>query len=141
MQLHEAVFAARARLKQAELEAEQWKEELRRLQTHSQEQGRQIHDLRQERQTSQEKTNRLVCLLYLCTNRSNRFDWYCADICLMVMCDLRLQHEVSLLQQQLCEGRELIHSLQSELQVYDRMCSNMKANKGQCVNCLFILSF
>lgn len=47
------------------------------------------------------------------------------------MCDLRLQHEVSLLQQQLCESRELIHSLQSELQVYDRMCSNTKANKGQ----------
>lgn len=65
MQLHEAVFTARARLKQAELEAEQWKEELRRLQTHSQEQGQQIHTLRQERQTSQEKTNRFVCLLSL----------------------------------------------------------------------------
>lgn len=51
----------------------------------------------------------------------------------MVMCNLRLQHEVSLLQQQLCESRELIHSLQSELQVYDRMCSNTKANKGQCI--------
>uniref|UniRef100_H3DCX2 Uncharacterized protein n=1 Tax=Tetraodon nigroviridis TaxID=99883 RepID=H3DCX2_TETNG len=103
MQLHEAAFTARARLKQAELEAEQWKEELRRLQTHSQEQGQQIHTLRQERQTSQEKTN-------------------------------RLQHEVSLLQQQLCESRELIHSLQSELQVYDRMCSSMKANKGYLCN-------
>lgn len=62
MQLHEAVYTARARLKQAELEAEQWKEELRRLQTHSQEQGQQIHTLRQERQASQEKTNRSVCL-------------------------------------------------------------------------------
>lgn len=51
----------------------------------------------------------------------------------MVMCNLRLQHEVSLLQQQLCESRELIHSLQSELQVYDRMCSNTKANTGQCI--------
>nr|XP_046263627.1 myomegalin-like isoform X3 [Scatophagus argus] len=99
VQLREAVFTARARLKQAELEAEQWKEELRRLQAHSQEQGQQIHTLRQERQASQEKTN-------------------------------RLQHEVSLLQQQLCEGRELIHSLQSELQVYDRVCSGTKANKG-----------
>lgn len=65
MQLHEAACTARARLKQAELEAEQWKEELRRLQTHSQEQGQQIHTLRQERQTSQEKTNRSVCLLSL----------------------------------------------------------------------------
>lgn len=59
VQLREAVFTARARLKQAELEAEQWKEELRRLQAHSQEQGQQIHILRQERQASQEKTNRL----------------------------------------------------------------------------------
>ncbi|CAK6952464.1 myomegalin-like isoform X6 [Scomber scombrus] len=99
VQLREAVFTARARLKQAELEAEQWKEELRRLQAHSQEQGQQIHTLRQERQASQEKTN-------------------------------RLQHEASLLQQQLCESRELIHSLQSELQVYDRVCSSTKANKG-----------
>lgn len=62
MQLREAVFTARARLKQAELEAEQWKEELRRLQAHSQEQGQQIHILRQERQASQEKTNRLLLL-------------------------------------------------------------------------------
>ncbi|KAG7214689.1 hypothetical protein INR49_010581 [Caranx melampygus] len=99
VQLREAVFTARARLKQAELEAEQWKEELRRLQTHSQEQGQQIHTLRQERQASQERTN-------------------------------RFQHEVSLLQQQLCESRDLIHSLQSELQVYDRVCSSTKANKG-----------
>nr|XP_020471629.1 myomegalin-like [Monopterus albus] len=99
VQLREAVFTARARLKQAELEAKQWKDELRRLQAHSQEQGQQIHTLRQERQASQEKTN-------------------------------RLQHEVSLLQQQLCESRELIHSLQSELQVYDRVSSSTKANKG-----------
>ncbi|XP_008280462.1 myomegalin-like isoform X2 [Stegastes partitus] len=99
VQLREAVFAARARLKQSELEAEQWKEELRRLQAHSQEQGQQIHTLRQERQAGQEKIN-------------------------------RLQHEVSLLQQQLCESRELIHSLQSELHVYDRVCSSTKANKG-----------
>ncbi|XP_026168604.1 myomegalin isoform X3 [Mastacembelus armatus] len=99
VQLREAVFTARARLKQAELEAEQWKEELRRLQAHSQEQGQQIHTLRQERQASQEKTN-------------------------------RLQHEVSLLQQQLCESRDLIHSLQSELQVYDRVCSSTKVNRG-----------
>ncbi|CAJ1072092.1 myomegalin-like [Xyrichtys novacula] len=99
VQLREAVFTARTRLKQAELEAEQWKEELRRLQVHSQEQGQQIHMLRQERQGSQEKTN-------------------------------RLQHEVSLLQQQLCESRELIHSLQSELQVYDRVCSSTKSSKG-----------
>lgn len=71
VQLREAVFTARARLKQAELEAEQWKEELRRLQAHSQEQGQQIHILRQERQASQEKTNRWVCLLLMRVHRSN----------------------------------------------------------------------
>ncbi|XP_038859141.1 myomegalin-like [Salvelinus namaycush] len=96
-QLREVAVTGRARLKQAELEAEQWKEELRRLQTHSQEQGQQIHTLRQERQNSHDKNN-------------------------------RLQHEVSLLQQQLCESRELLHSLQSELQVYHRVCSNTKGN-------------
>ncbi|KAM4556870.1 myomegalin isoform 4-T4 [Fundulus diaphanus] len=99
VQLQEAVLAARSRLKQAELEAEQWKEELRRLQAHTQEQGQQIHALRQERQANQDKTN-------------------------------RLQHEMSLLQQQQSESRELIHSLQSELHVYDRVCSSTKANKG-----------
>ncbi|XP_029580770.1 myomegalin isoform X2 [Salmo trutta] len=98
-QLREVVVTGRARLKQAELEAEQWKEELRRLQTHSHEQGQQIHTLRQERQNSHDKNN-------------------------------RLQHEVSLLQQQLCESRELLHSLQSELQVYDRVCANAKGNPG-----------
>ncbi|KAI9523941.1 hypothetical protein NQZ68_022574 [Dissostichus eleginoides] len=34
----------------------------------------------------------------------------------------RLQHEVSVLQQQLCESRSLVHSLQCELQVYHRVC-------------------
>ncbi|XP_074492465.1 myomegalin isoform X5 [Sebastes fasciatus] len=34
----------------------------------------------------------------------------------------RLQHEVSVLQQQLCESRSLVNSLQCELQVYHRVC-------------------
>ncbi|XP_077579746.1 myomegalin-like isoform X2 [Stigmatopora nigra] len=42
----------------------------------------------------------------------------------------RAQHEASLLQQQLCESRELIHSLQTELHVYDRVCSGFKSTKG-----------
>lgn len=99
VQLREAVRAGHARLQQAEHEAEQWKEELRRLQTHSQEQGVQIHTMRQERQAAQENHN-------------------------------RLQHEVSLLKQQLCGSRELMHSLQSELQVYDRVYGTAKASKG-----------
>ncbi|XP_072297435.1 myomegalin isoform X3 [Eucyclogobius newberryi] len=98
-QLRDAVFTAHARLKQAELEAEQWKEELRRVQIHSQEQGQQLNALRQERQMNQEQTN-------------------------------RLQHDLSLLQQQLCESRDLIHSLQGELQVYDQVCARTRTNKG-----------
>ncbi|XP_053342275.1 myomegalin-like isoform X9 [Clarias gariepinus] len=94
-QLREAVVSGRARLKQAELEAEQWKEELRRLQTHNCEQSKQIQQLRQDRQSNQEHNN-------------------------------RLQHEVSLLQQQLSESRQLLHSLQCELQLYDRVCGGSK---------------
>ncbi|KAF5900432.1 myomegalin isoform X6, partial [Clarias magur] len=94
-QLREAVLSGRARLKQAELEAEQWKEELRRLQTHNCEQSQQIQQLRQDRQSNQEHNN-------------------------------RLQHEVSLLQQQLSESRQLLHSLQCELQLYDRVCGGSK---------------
>ncbi|KAK3513215.1 hypothetical protein QTP70_009739 [Hemibagrus guttatus] len=96
-QLREAVLSGRARLKQAELEAEQWKEELRRHQTHSCEQSQQIQQLRQERQSNQEHNN-------------------------------RLQHEVSLLQQQLSESRQLLHSLQCELQLYDRVCAGSKSS-------------
>ncbi|KAK2900329.1 hypothetical protein Q8A67_008444 [Cirrhinus molitorella] len=57
--LREAVLSGRVRLQQAELEAEQWKEELRRLQTHNCEQSQQIQQLRQDRQNSQEHNNRL----------------------------------------------------------------------------------
>lgn len=38
------------------------------------------------------------------------------------MCYFRLQHEVSVLQQQVCESRGLVQSLQCELQVYQRVC-------------------
>lgn len=34
------------------------------------------------------------------------------------VCVYRLQHELSVLQQQLCESRGVVHSLQCELQVY-----------------------
>ncbi|XP_072525154.1 myomegalin-like isoform X4 [Salminus brasiliensis] len=106
-QLREAVLSGRARLKQAELEAEQWKEELRRLQTHSCDQSQQIQQLRQERQSNQEHSN-------------------------------RLKHEVSLLQQQLSESRQLLHSLQCELQLYDRVCAR---NKGSPAGYLSEISY
>ncbi|XP_078025176.1 myomegalin isoform X7 [Epinephelus lanceolatus] len=44
----------------------------------------------------------------------------------------RLQHEVSVLQQQLCESRSMVHSLQCELQVYHRVCGvNTNTRTGQ----------
>ncbi|KAI4878268.1 hypothetical protein NFI96_011785, partial [Prochilodus magdalenae] len=39
----------------------------------------------------------------------------------------RLQHEVNVLQQQLSESRRLVHTLQCELQVYQRMCGPAKS--------------
>ncbi|KAJ8409485.1 hypothetical protein AAFF_G00228860 [Aldrovandia affinis] len=95
-QLREAVVTGRARLKEAELEVEEWREEVRRMQAHGCQQGQEIQQLRQERHTSLERNN-------------------------------QLQHEVSLLQQQLCESRGLLHSLQCELQVYERLCRNGKS--------------
>ncbi|KAJ8357205.1 hypothetical protein SKAU_G00199990 [Synaphobranchus kaupii] len=94
--LREEVLMGRAQLKEAELEVEEWREEVRRLQALGCQQGQEIQQLKQERQTSQEHNN-------------------------------RLHHEVNLLQQQLSESRRLLHSLQCELQVYDRMCRNGKS--------------
>ncbi|XP_058887721.1 myomegalin isoform X1 [Acipenser ruthenus] len=94
-QLRDAVLSGRERVKQAELEAEQGREESRRLQSQSCEQQQEIHQLRLERQAGQDRNN-------------------------------RLQHEMNLLQQQLTENRQLLHSLQSELQMYERVygCAN-----------------
>lgn len=48
------------------------------------------------------------------------------------VCFPRLQHEVSVLQQQLCESRSLVHSLQCELQVYHRVCgANTNTHSGE----------
>ncbi|KAJ8376155.1 hypothetical protein SKAU_G00067350 [Synaphobranchus kaupii] len=94
-QLQEVVLAARAQLKQAELDAEQWQEESRRLQARGCEQAQEIQQLRQNRHSAQE-----------CTNR--------------------LQHQVNVLQQQLSESRQILHSLQCELQVYERVCGAAK---------------
>uniref|UniRef100_A0AAY5KHB9 Phosphodiesterase 4D interacting protein n=1 Tax=Esox lucius TaxID=8010 RepID=A0AAY5KHB9_ESOLU len=86
-QLREAALLGRARVKEAELETEQWAEQVRRLQTQTQAQTLEISQLRQDKQSHQEAVN-------------------------------RLQHEVKVLQQQLCESRVLVHSLQYELQMY-----------------------
>ncbi|XP_041133322.1 myomegalin-like isoform X3 [Polyodon spathula] len=94
-QLRDAVLSGRGRVKQAELETEQGREESRRLQAQSCEQQQEIHQLQKERQAAQDRNN-------------------------------RLQHEMNLLQQQLTENRQLLHSLQSELQMYERVygCAN-----------------
>ncbi|XP_041126601.1 myomegalin-like isoform X4 [Polyodon spathula] len=89
-QLRDAVLSLRGRVKHAELEAEQGREESRRLQAQSCEQQQEIHQLRKERQAAQDRNN-------------------------------RLQHEMNLLQQQLTDNRQLLHSLQSELHVYERV--------------------
>ncbi|XP_058890796.1 myomegalin-like isoform X10 [Acipenser ruthenus] len=94
-QLRDAVLSGRERVKQVELEAEQGREESRRLQAHSCEQQQEIHQLRLERQAGQDRNN-------------------------------RLQHEMNLLQQQLTENGQLLHSLQSELHVYERVYGSGK---------------
>ncbi|KAM8744919.1 myomegalin isoform 2-T2 [Acanthopagrus schlegelii] len=90
-QLREAALLERARVKEAELEAERWAEQSRKLQTEAEARDQEITQLKQERQRNQEAIN-------------------------------RLQHEVSVLQQQVCESRGLVQSLQCELQVYQRVC-------------------
>lgn len=43
----------------------------------------------------------------------------------------RLQHEVNVLQQQLSECQCLVHTLQCELQVYQRVCGTTESNTGE----------
>uniref|UniRef100_A0A8C4SL21 Phosphodiesterase 4D interacting protein n=1 Tax=Erpetoichthys calabaricus TaxID=27687 RepID=A0A8C4SL21_ERPCA len=58
-QLQEAVLSRRAELKQAQMEAEQWRDESRRLQAQSCEQQQEIQQLKQDKQASHEQSNRL----------------------------------------------------------------------------------
>ncbi|KAM9848622.1 myomegalin isoform 2-T2 [Aulostomus maculatus] len=89
--LKEVALLDRARLKEAELEAERWAEQSRKAQGETEARSEEISQLKQDRLRNQETIN-------------------------------RLQHEVSVLQQQLCESRSLVCSLQCELQVYHRVC-------------------
>ncbi|XP_030628588.1 myomegalin [Chanos chanos] len=57
--LREAVLSGRGRLKQAELEVEQWAEKCRRLQAEMRAQTQAMLQLKQEKQSSQESANRL----------------------------------------------------------------------------------
>ncbi|XP_067240216.1 myomegalin isoform X5 [Chanodichthys erythropterus] len=51
----------------------------------------------------------------------------------------RLQHEVNVLQQQLSECQCLVHTLQCELQVYQRVCGTTESNTGSGFNLTFDL--
>ncbi|XP_041861960.1 myomegalin isoform X2 [Melanotaenia boesemani] len=90
-QLREAMLLERARLKEAELEAERCAEKSRKLQAEAEARGLEVAQLKQDKQRNQETIN-------------------------------RLQHEMTVLQQQLSESRGLVHSLQCDLQAYCRVC-------------------
>ncbi|XP_051951662.1 myomegalin-like isoform X5 [Xyrauchen texanus] len=51
----------------------------------------------------------------------------------------RLQHEVIVLQQQLCESQRLVHTLQCELQVYQRVCGTTESSTGSGLSLTFDL--
>lgn len=57
-QLREAVLLERSRLKEAELEADRWAEESRKLQAEAEAHGQEVTHLRQDRQRNQETINR-----------------------------------------------------------------------------------
>ena len=61
-QLREAALLERARVKEAELEAERWAEQSRKLQTEAEAHDQEITQLKQERQRNQEAINRCVCV-------------------------------------------------------------------------------
>ncbi|XP_073667496.1 myomegalin isoform X9 [Paramisgurnus dabryanus] len=51
----------------------------------------------------------------------------------------RLQHEVNVLQQQLSESQRLLHKLQCELQVYQRVCGTTESSTGSGLSLTFDL--
>uniref|UniRef100_A0A9J7Z5X8 Si:ch211-242b18.1 n=1 Tax=Cyprinus carpio carpio TaxID=630221 RepID=A0A9J7Z5X8_CYPCA len=107
-QLREAVLSGRGQLKQAELEADQWADQCRQLQSQVREQAQAVLQLRQDKQNSLDNST-------------------------------RLQHEVNVLQQQLSECQCLVHTLQCELQVYQRVCGTTESNTGSGLSLTFDL--
>ncbi|XP_051581206.1 myomegalin-like isoform X2 [Myxocyprinus asiaticus] len=106
--LREAVLSGHGQLKQAELEADRWADQCRRLQAKIRDQDQAILQLKQEKQNSLDNNT-------------------------------RLQHEVSVLQQQLSESQRLVHTLQCELQVYQRVCGTTESSKGSGLSLTFDL--
>ncbi|XP_016354836.1 myomegalin-like isoform X6 [Sinocyclocheilus anshuiensis] len=106
--LREVVLSGRGQLKQAELEANRWADQCRRLQSQVREQAQAVLQLKQEKQNSLDNST-------------------------------RLQHEVNVLQQQLSECQCLVHTLQCELQVYQRVCGTTESNIGSGLSLTFDL--
>ncbi|XP_073673283.1 myomegalin isoform X2 [Garra rufa] len=106
--LREAVLSGRGQLKQAELEADSWADQCRRLQAQVKEQAQAVLQLKQEKQNSLDNNT-------------------------------RLQHEVNVLQQQLSECQCLVHTLQCELQVYQRVCGTTESKTGSGLSLTFDL--
>ncbi|KAK2884063.1 hypothetical protein Q8A67_017700 [Cirrhinus molitorella] len=106
--LREAVLSGRGQLKQAEVEADRWADQCRRLQAQVREQAQAVLQLKQEKQNSLDNST-------------------------------RLQHEVNVLQQQLSECQCLVHTLQCELQVYQRVCGTTESNTGSGLSLTFDL--
>ncbi|XP_016391520.1 myomegalin-like isoform X1 [Sinocyclocheilus rhinocerous] len=106
--LREVVLSGRGQLKQAELEADRWADQCRRLQAQNREQAQAVLQLKQEKQNSLDNST-------------------------------RLQHEVNVLQQQLSECQCLMHTLQCELQVYQRVCGTTESNTGSGLSLTFDL--
>uniref|UniRef100_A0A3P9IL13 Si:ch211-242b18.1 n=1 Tax=Oryzias latipes TaxID=8090 RepID=A0A3P9IL13_ORYLA len=88
-QLRDAMLQQQSRLKEAELNAETWAEQSRKLEAEAEAHVQEILQLKQEKQKKQEAIN-------------------------------RLQHELSVLQQQLSESSRLLLSLQTEAQTNRR---------------------
>ncbi|XP_050993945.1 myomegalin isoform X9 [Labeo rohita] len=106
--LKEAVLSGRGQLKQAELDADRWADQCRRLQAQVREQAQVVLQLKQDKQNSLDNST-------------------------------RLQHEVNVLQQQLSECQCLVHTLQCELQVYQRVCGTTESNTGSGLSLTFDL--
>lgn len=141
--LREAVLSGRDQLKQAELEADQWADQCRQLQSQVREQAQAVLQLRQDKQNSLDNSTRYSFRLQYPFVSSRKFSssfeiWLLTKMCQIASNNIsvytsvnRLQHEVNVLQQQLRECQCLVHTLQCELQVYQRVCGTTESNTGK----------
>lgn len=141
--LREAVLSGRGQLKQAEQEADRWAGQCSRLQSQVREQAQAVLHLKQEKQNSLDNSTRYSVRLQYRVASSRNFSrsfeiwlltkmWQTALNNISVYTSVnRLQHEVNVLQQQLSECQCLVHTLQCELQVYQRVCGTTESSTGK----------